>query len=228
MTTPKHKVLFILTNTQTIGPNNRPSGYEFSEVARPYLSFIANEIDVDFATIQGGQPPEDGFNPDDAASVVFRGSVGFEQLNNSIPLHAINPDDYDAVFFPGGLGPMVDLLDDPTVNQTIAHFADTNRIIGAVCHGPAALLNVTLADGSPLLHNKRVAAFTTAEEIGHSEHDVPFMLDQKLESQGALHSAAPPFAPHVVVDGQLVTGQNPASAAGVAHAMIARLYHTQT
>ena len=217
------KVLFIVTSTGSIGPNTRSSGYEFSEVAHPYLVFTANGDQVDFASMKGGRPPEDGFNINDPASVIFKASHGFEKLNESSRLDHVDLDQYDAVFFPGGLGPMVDMVHDPVVKDVIARFYETNKVVGAVCHGPAALLNVKLSDGSSLLKGKRVAAFTTAEEIGHSEHDVPFMLDAELAKQGAIHSSAGPFEKYVVVDGLLITGQNPASAEGVAREMASSL-----
>ncbi len=214
------RILFVITSTETIGPNNRPSGYEFSEVAHPYLVFTANGIRVDFASIKGGRPPEDGFNSKDTASVIFRESDGFNDLNDSKALDQVDLDQYDAIFFPGGLGPMSDMFDNPVVKNAIAYFYETGRVVGAVCHGPVALLNVKLSDGTWLLNGKRVAAFTTAEEDGHSEHDVPFMLDAEMINQGAIHSYADPFEKHVVVDGLLITGQNPASAAGVAQEMV--------
>lgn len=214
------RILFVVTNTETIGPNNRPSGYEFSEVAHPYLVFSANGYGVDFASIKGGRPPEDGYNIKDAASVIFRDSTGFKALNESTKLEDVDVDLYDAIFFPGGLGPMTDMLHDPVIKKTIAHFYETDRTVGAVCHGPVALLNIKSSDGTSLLEGKRVAAFTTAEEIGHSQHDVPFMLDAELVKQGATHTHADPFNKHVVVDGLLITGQNPASAAGVAQEMV--------
>ncbi|MBL4698453.1 MAG: type 1 glutamine amidotransferase domain-containing protein [Phycisphaerales bacterium] len=222
------RILFVVTSTETIGPKNRPSGYEFSEVAHPYLVFTANGHRVDFASIKGGRPPEDGFNSEDPASVIFRESTGFNDLNESKRLDQIVLDLYDAVFFPGGLGPMDDMLHDPIVKKTVAHFYETDRVVGAVCHGPAALLNVSISDGTKLLDGKRVAAFTTAEEIGHSEHDVPFMLDAEMEKQGAIHSFADPFAKHVVIDGLLITGRNPASAVGVAQEMASSMNGQQS
>lgn len=214
------RILFVVTSTETIGPKIRPSGYEFSEVAHPYLVFTANDHRVDFASIRGGRPPEDGFNIKDPASVIFRESDGFNALNESKKLDEVDVDLYDAIFFPGGLGPMVDMLHDPVVKKTITHFYETDRVVGAVCHGPVAMLNVQLPDGTFLLEGMRVAAFTTAEEIGHSEHDVPFMLDAEMIKQGAVHTQANPFERHVVVDGLLITGQNPASASGVAQEMV--------
>lgn len=213
------RVLFVLTSADRVGPRNRDTGYEFSEVAHPFLVLMAEGLTIDFASPKGGLPPEEGFDPSDQASLIFRNSTAFARLNCSQPIAEIDPGDYGALFFPGGLGPMVDLAEDPTVKGLVSSIHDQGGIIGAVCHGPAALLGVSLGDGTSLLADRGVAAFTTAEEVGHSADDVPFLLDVALTQQGARHSQAPPFQPHVVVDRQLVTGQNPASAAGVAAAM---------
>jgi putative intracellular protease/amidase len=220
--TPK-RILFIVTSTDCIGPNHRATGYEFSEIAHPYLVFEEQGYQVDFASLAGGAPPEDGFDPMDIQSATFRNGVGFQRLNTSLALGNVDLNHYDAIYFPGGLGPMVDMLHAPLVKQAIVHVFVSGRIVGAVCHGPVALLNVTMPDGSNFIKGRNVAAFTEAEEIGHSEQDVPFMLDAAMTNQGANHTSAAPFKPHVVVDGRLVTGQNPASAAGVAHAMSALL-----
>lgn len=221
MPTPTDKrVLFIVTSASRIGPHDRKTGYEFSEVAHPYLAFVAGGFTVDFCSPAGGVTPEDGYDSADRASSIFRESAGFERLNASQPIADVALDDYDAIFFPGGLGPMVDLLDDPHTKQLIARAHESGRVIGAVCHGPVALLNTTLSDGSEFLAGRTVTGFTAAEERGHSERDVPFMLDAALTAHGARHTHAAPFEPQVVVDRRLVTGQNPASAAGVATAMI--------
>lgn len=223
MKAPPKRVLFIVTSADRVGPHGRETGYEFSEVAHPYLVLEEGGHRVDFASPVGGRPPEDGFQPGDSASVAFRAGEGFRRLNESAVLAAVDLDHYDAIFFPGGLGPMVDLLDDTNVHQAVAQVYESGRIVGAVCHGPVALMNVVMSDGTQFLEGRSVAAFTEAEEIGHSDQDVPFMLDAAMKEQGATHTFAPPFEEHVVIDDRLVTGQNPASAAGVARAMCSLL-----
>ena len=219
MSNPPARILFVITNTDQIGPHQRATGYEFSEVAQPYMAFRAEGHEVEFASLKGGQPPEDGYDPNDSASRIFRASSGFKRVQQSLRLADLKLDAYDAILFPGGLGPMVDMAHTRLVKQVIAMVFESGRPVGAVCHGSAALLNVDLSDGSQLLKGRKVTCFTEAEEQGHSLEDVPFMLDAELVAQGALHSCAAPYAPHVVVDGLLVTGQNPASSAGVALAM---------
>lgn len=214
----KH-ILFILTSTNRIGTQNHKCGYEFSEVADPYMEFIKNGFTVDFASILGGTPPEVGYNSSHVNSKDFRESNGFKRLNFSHKLADVNMDAYDAIFFPGGLGPMIDMVDHSLVKETIRKVYESNKVIGAVCHGPVALLNVRLSNGALLTEGKELCSFTEAEEKVDKHHlgaVIPFLLDQALIEQGGNFSNAQPFEPHVVVDGKLVTGQNPASASGVA------------
>lgn len=218
----KH-VLFVLTSTGKIGTTKHKCGYEFSEVADPYFEFINKGFTVDFASISGGKPPEVGYDPSHSKSKEFRESSGFRRLNFSHKLSGVNIDAYDAIFFPGGLGPMVDMVDNPLVKETIRKFYESNKVVGAVCHGPAALLNVQLSNGQLLIEGKNVCSFTEAEEKVDKHHlgeIIPFLLDQALIEQGGNFLKAQPFGPHVVVDGNLVTGQNPISASGVASEMI--------
>ncbi|MBL4710487.1 MAG: type 1 glutamine amidotransferase domain-containing protein, partial [Flavobacteriales bacterium] len=129
----------------------------------------------------------------------------------------------DAIFFPGGLGLMTDMVDNPLVKEVIKKVYENEKVIGAVCHGPSALLNVILSDGSNLLKGKKINSFTKAEEEEdkHTLGDViPFMLDEELIKQGALFSYDKPFESYVINDGNIITGQNPASASKVALKMI--------
>jgi len=218
----KH-ILFIVTSTNVTGTGKHAAGYEFSEIADPYFEFINKGYMVDFASILGGKPPFVGYDSSQKNSKKFKKSSGFKRLNFSHKLNDVNIDAYDAIFFPGGLGLMTDMVDNPLVKETIKQVYESGRVVGAVCHGPTALLNVKLSDGSNLLEGKKVNSFTEAEENidKHELGDViPFMLDEALIKQGALFSYAEPFESCVVTDGSLVTGQNPASASSVAIEMI--------
>ena len=218
----KH-ILFIVTSTDKTGTGKHAAGYEFSEVADPYIEFVKQGYTVDFASILGGVPPYVGYDSSQQNSRNFREGNGFRRLSFSHKLDDIDIEAYDAIFFPGGLGPMTDMVDNPLVKETIKSVYESGRVIGAVCHGPVALLNVILSNGSNLLEGKNVNSFTEAEEItdGHLLGDViPFMLDAELQRQGAIFSNTSPFDPMVVADGNLITGQNPASASGVAKEMI--------
>lgn len=218
----KH-ILFIVTSTNVTGTGKHAAGYEFSEVADPYMEFTSKGYTVDFASILGGTPPFVGYDKTQEFSKTFKEGNGFKRLNFSHKLIDVDINAYDAIFFPGGLGPMTDMVSNPLVKETIKKVYESGRVIGAVCHGPVALLNVTLSNGKNLLEGKHINSFTKAEEDidKHTLEDViPFMLDAELTKQGALFSNTTPFDPYVITDGNIVTGQNPASASGVANAMM--------
>lgn len=221
----KH-ILFIVTSAPKIGTNNCKTGYEFSEVADPYFEFINAGFTVDFASILGGIPPEDGYDETHKNSLFFRNCAGFKRLNFSHKLKNVNIDVYDAIFFPGGLGPMVDLLDNNTVKKYIAKSYENGKIIASVCHGSVAFLNVKLSDGNFLIEGKKTTSFTTAEEEIKKHHlgqTIPFLLDDALRNRGANFSNKKPFESYVVVDGNIITGQNPASATEVAKVVIQKI-----
>lgn len=218
----KH-VLFVLTNAAKIGPNNRATGYFFPEVAHPFEVLDEAGIAVDFVSPLGGTPPFDGYDDNDPSQRKFRDGVAIRRMNRSRKLAEVDVLDYDAVFFPGGLGPMVDITNDPDVKQAVRRAWDGGKIVAAVCHGPAALLDVTLADGTPLVKGKKLTSFSTAEEEGYAKADVPFDLETALRDQGATHTSAAVWQENVVVDGRLMTGQNPASGALLAKKMVAAL-----
>ena len=216
-------ILFIVTSTNVTGTGKHAAGYEFSEVADPYFEFTNEGYTVDFASILGGTPPFVGYDDTQVLSKNFKVGNGFKRLSFSHKLSDVNIEAYDAIFFPGGLGPMADMVSNPLVKDTIREVYENGKIVGAVCHGPVALLNVILSNGSNLLEGKKINSFTEAEEHidKHLLGDViPFMLDAELKKQGAIFSNTTPFEPYVVADGNLVTGQNPASASLVALEMI--------
>lgn len=218
----KH-ILFIVTSTDKTGTGKHAAGYEFSEIADPYFEFINKGYTVDFSSMLGGEPPFVGYDSAQENSKNFKEGNGFKRLNSSHKLNDVNIDAYDAIFFPGGLGLMTDMVESPLVKEVIKSTYESEKIIGAVCHGPSALLNVILSDGSNLLKGKRINSFTKAEENidKHLLGDViPFMLDEELIKQGAIFSHTEPFESYVVIDGNIITGQNPASASVVATEMI--------
>ncbi len=217
--TVKH-VLFILTNAAEIGPHRRQTGFFFTEVAHPVHEFSAAGYAVEFASLQGGTPPEDGYDESDPQAKAFRESLAYRRLQNSRKLSEVDVTAYDAIFVPGGLGPMVDMAENPALKQTIAKAYEAGLIVGAVCHGPVALLNVKLENGESLLKGKTVTGFSNAEEKGYAAEDVPFLLQSALEDQGANYVEVTPWEEHAITDGRLVTGQNPASAGLVAKQMM--------
>lgn len=215
----KH-VLFIVTNAGVIGPNHRATGFFFPEIAHPFEALDKAGIAVEFASPAGGKPPEDGFDANDPAQTAFLNSAAYCRLSRSRKLSEVDVLDYDAIFFPGGLGPMVDIARNPDVQAAVRRAWTGGKVVAAVCHGPSALLGVTLDDGNPLVLGRKVAGFSKVEEDGYAHPDVPFDLETALRGEGALYEAADPWQPKLMVDGRLITGQNPASGTLVGEAIV--------
>lgn len=180
-------------------------------------------IAVEFASPQGGHTPHDGYDGNDPIQAGFLASAAFRRLNRSRKLSEVDVLDYDAVFFPGGLGPMVDITGNPQVQAVVRRAWDTGKVVAAVCHGPAAFLGVTLADGTPLVRGRKLTGFSSAEEDGYARADVSFDLESALREEGAVYAAVAPWQTNHVVDGKLITGQNPASGTQVGKAIAAAL-----
>ncbi len=220
--TVKH-VLFVLTNAAEIGPQHRATGYFYPEVAHPFEVLDAAGIAVEFASPLGGEPPHDGYDESDPAQRAFSRSAAIRRMARSRKLSEVDVLAYDAIFFPGGLGPMVDIAKDPDVKAAVLRAWNGGKVVAAVCHGPVALLGVTLEDGTPLVQGRRLTAFSNAEEAGYAQADVPFLLEDALRAAGADFSSTAPWQSKLVVDGRLITGQNPASGAAVGEAIVAAL-----
>jgi putative intracellular protease/amidase len=218
----KH-VLFILTNAAEIGPNKRRTGYFFPEVAHPYEVFAEAGVAVEYASPLGGAIPEDGYDETDASQLAFRNSAAIRRLNRSRKLSEIDVLDYDAIFFPGGLGPMVDIAKDPDVKYAVERAWNGGKIVAAVCHGPAAFLGAKLEDGTPLVSGRKLTSFSNEEEAGYAQADVPFNLEDALRAEGAEYASAAVWQEKVVVDGRLMTGQNPASGGPLAKEIVKAL-----
>lgn len=216
-------VLFIVTNAAVIGPNQRATGFFFPEIAHPFDALDRAGIAIEYASPLGGKPPEDGFDPKDPVQAGFLQTNSYRRLARSRKLAEVDPLDYDAIFIPGGLGPMVDITGNPQVQQAVQRAWNAGRIVAAVCHGPSALLGVKLADGTPLVRGRRLTGFSKAEEDGYAAKDVPFDLETALRAEGAVYEAADPWQPKHVVDGRLITGQNPASGGLVGEAIVEAL-----
>lgn len=212
-------VLFVVTNTAFIGPHNRPTGFFFPEIAHPFEALDDAGIAVEFASPLGGKPPEDGFDGTDAGQAAFAASKAYRRLARSRKLSEVDVLDYDAVFFPGGLGPMVDITGNPQVQDVVLKAWNAGLIVSAVCHGPSAFLGVTVDDGVPLVRGRKLTSFSKAEEDGYARDDVPFDLETALREDGALFEATDPWQPKFVVDGRLITGQNPQSGAVIGEAL---------
>ena len=203
----------------------RPTGYYLSEVAHPWRVFSDAGYTVDLVSTKGGEPPVDGVDLSDRIQRAFTEDPQMQRKVRATPRFSdIDSGDYDAVLYAGGHGTMWDFPNDEGLARVCRDIYESGGVVAAVCHGPAALVGVTMSDGRPLVEGKQVAAFTDAEEsaVGLAQA-VPFLLQTRLEELGAKHTCAPNFEPHVVSDQRMVTGQNPAPATGVAQAVLAAL-----
>lgn len=215
------KVLIIVSNANVIGPNNRRTGIFLPEVAHPYAEFSEADYQIDFASLTGDTPYLDALNlADDPQNLAFLVGKGWETMQKGAKLSDVDVSGYDAIFIPGGLAPMVDMPENALLKRVISETYERNAIVGAVCHGPVSLLNVKLSNGSYLVSGKNITAFTDEEEENYAKTDVSFLLETALRNQGAKFHAATPWSANSIADGNLVTGQNPASAKGVAQKMI--------
>lgn len=221
MTNQIKPVLCVVTSHPNKGDSGQPTGFWLSELTHVTEVLADSGIPFELASVRGGQPPIDGFDLSDPTNARFWNDAAFcKALANSINLSDVDTSKYSAVFFAGGHGTMWDFADSPAVQRVIRGIYEAGGIVSAVCHGPAALLNVKLSDGSYVVAGKRLASFTDEEEAEVQATDiVPFLLASSLKTRGALHQPAANWAANVVVDGCLVTGQNPASARRVGEAV---------
>jgi putative intracellular protease/amidase len=225
------KILAVVTSTNVMGNSGKSTGYELTELSRAYYVFQANGFEVDIASPLGGEPPV-VIDLDDMGAFDFaflNDPIAQSKTNNTIPIDSIESEDYQAVFFVGGKGAMFDFPENDKIQSIIKEHYQSNKVIGAVCHGPAALVNVTLDNGSSLLENKTVTSFTNAEElflIPNAIQIFPFLLQDKLEAQGATFNGGHRYLEQVSQDGNLVTGQNPWSTWAMAESMITQMGYT--
>lgn len=226
LTLSAERILIVVTNHGEIKATGQPTGYYLSEVAHPWNVFTDAGYAVDFASPQGGFAPMDpkSFDLSDQANhALWHDLDAVQSLVHTRSLAALDPLDYEAIFFAGGHGTMWDFPDSDVVSRSIETLYSTGGVIGAVCHGPAALVGATI-DGKPLVAGKQVAAFTNKEEAAVKLTEaMPFLLQTRLTNLGATVKTAANFQSNVVVDQGLVTGQNPASATAAAEAIVALL-----
>jgi putative intracellular protease/amidase/ketosteroid isomerase-like protein len=219
------RILIVLTSHAQLGRTGRATGFYVSEAAHPWKVFADAGYAVDLVSVAGGAPPRDGEDRTDPVQRAFLDDpwIGAQLSATATPAD-VDAADYAALLLAGGHGTMWDFPASEPLAELVAAVYEQGGVVGAVCHGPAGLVDVVLSDGSHLVAGRSVAAFTDDEERAVGLTDVvPFALQTALEQAGARHSAAPDFQPWVVRDGRLVTGQNPASATGVAVEMVAAL-----
>ncbi|KAB1932322.1 type 1 glutamine amidotransferase domain-containing protein [Micromonospora sp. ALFpr18c] len=226
------KVLMVLTSHDQLGDTGRKTGFWLEELAAPYYRFRDAGWDVTLASPEGGRPPLDpkSNEPDFQTDQTRRFGADAEaerQLDNTLRLDSVSVGDFDTVFYPGGHGPLWDLAEDENSIKLIEQFVAAGKPTALVCHAPGALRHCVTPDGQPLVAGKRVTGFTDSEEeyMGLTKV-VPFLVEDELIAKGAQFSKAGNFEPHVVTDGLLVTGQNPASSGPAADELISLVGRT--
>ncbi|OBX24181.1 type 1 glutamine amidotransferase domain-containing protein [Bizionia algoritergicola] len=222
-------ILFVLTSHDKLGDTGKKTGFWVEEFASPYYTLLDKGATITIATPKGGAAPIDPSSdtPDAATEATKRFEKDGEakaRIANTQKLSDMNPDDFDAVFYPGGHGPLWDLANDETSIALIEKFNSQAKPIGFVCHAPAALKSVKGTDGNPLVKGKKVTGFTNTEEAAVGLTDVvPFLVEDMLNNNGGIYSKKDDWAAYAIQDGNLITGQNPASSELVAEKILESL-----
>ncbi|WP_415762491.1 type 1 glutamine amidotransferase domain-containing protein [Pseudomonas sp. CP4] len=223
------KILMVLTSHDQLGNTGKKTGFWLEEFAAPYYAFKDAGAEVTLVSPAGGQPPLDPKSDEPSAQTAetdrFRADPAAQQaLATTGRLADVKAEDFDAVFYPGGHGPLWDLAEDKASIALIEAFDRANKPHGFVCHAPGVLLHVVRADDQPIVKGRDVTGFTNAEEAAVGLTDVvPFLIEDEFQRLGGRYSKVADWQVHVVADGQLVTGQNPASSAAVAEKLLKML-----
>lgn len=220
------KVLIPLTNHATLGETDQANGTYAPELTHVVDVLNNHNIAYEMMSIEGGKVPLYGTDmPEDEVNTRVLQEASFQaQINNTLAASAININDYDAVFYPGGFGLLSDLATNEQVAALTAEHYESGGIIASVCHGPAALLPITLSSGEALLASKKVTGFTREEEIDFGTiNDIPFLLEEALARKAARFSKVQPWGSFIIEDKNVITGQNPSSAHAVGQALVKKL-----
>lgn len=224
-------ILIVLTSHDQLGDTGKKTGFWLEELAAPYYVLADAGAVITLASPKGGQPPLDPKSDDSGsqteATKRFKGDADAQRaLANTLILSTISVDDYDAVFYPGGHGPLWDLCEDPDSIGLIEAMHAAGKPVAAVCHAPAVLRHAKAANGSPLVAGKSVTGFSNSEEAAVQLTEVvPFLLEDELKAKGASYSKGNDWGPYAITDGNLITGQNPASSELAAKALLDILNH---
>ncbi|WP_334191037.1 type 1 glutamine amidotransferase domain-containing protein [Noviherbaspirillum sp.] len=222
-------ILMVMTSHDQLGDTGRKTGLWLEEFAAPYFLFKDAGAEVTLVSPKGGQVPLDPKSDDPSSQTESitrfkQDTEAQEALANTLPLSSIHPDVYDAVFYPGGHGPLWDLADNRDSILVIETIYNQDKPVAAVCHGPAVFKNAHRNDGKPLVEGKRVTGFANSEEeAAQLTNIVPFLVEDVLKQNGGQYSKGADWSEHVVEDGNLITGQNPASSEAAARAVLERL-----
>jgi putative intracellular protease/amidase len=220
------KIVMVLTSHDQLGNTGRKTGFWLEEFAAPYFVFRDAGVDLTLASPKGGQPPIDPKsdlpeNQTDTMTRFKQDAAAQKALANTVKLATVKSEDYDTVFYPGGHGPMWDLAEDPVSIALLESFYNSGKPISLVCHAPGVLRHVKY-QGAPLVKGKHVTGFTDGEETEvQLTHVVPFLVEDELLRLGAIFEKMANWQPFQVVDGRLITGQNPASSTVTAQALLA-------
>ncbi|MFQ3225936.1 MAG: putative intracellular protease/amidase [Lentimonas sp.] len=220
------KILMILTSHDKLGDTGKKTGFWLEELAAPYYVLLDSGMEITLASPAGGQPPldpqSDVLDAQTNATERFKKDKAAQSsLANTTKLADVYPKDFDAVFYPGGHGPLWDLAEDINSQRIIETFMAEDRPLAAVCHAPAIFKHTKSADAKSVVSGRRVTGFTNSEEaaVGLTEI-VPFLIEDMLKANGGLYEKGPDWGAYVVIDGKLVTGQNPASSEAAAKALL--------
>ncbi|ESU19350.1 putative intracellular protease/amidase [Flavobacterium cauense R2A-7] len=218
------KILFVVTSHDKKGNTGESTGYYLGEVTHAW-EVLKDKYTIDFVSPKGGKPPVDGLDLSDPVNKLFwEDKTYHDKIDHSLKPSEVNPKDYVAIYYAGGHGAMWDFADNVEISKIATAIYENNGVVGAVCHGPAGLVNIKLSNGKYLVDGKKVNAFTNEEEAAVKlEKVVPFALETKLMERGAQFEKSGLWQKHVTVDERLVTGQNPQSAKGVGEAMLTEL-----
>lgn len=215
------RVLMVVTNADEIGEEKHKTGVWFEEFAVPYLEFLKEGYFVTTASLKGGKAPIDKSSENFIDDIKWKAAK--QALEDTIPLESIDYTLYDAIVFPGGHGPMVDIARSELTGEIINYFCEKNRIIAAICHGPAGLLTAE-KDGRAFVEGKRLTCFTNEEEkSAKMDKIVPFFLEDALKDRGAIFVKSDAGEINIVEDNNLITAQNFQSAEQFAKAVISHL-----
>lgn len=224
------KILMVLTSHSALGNTGNKTGFWLEEFAAPYYVFKDAGADIVLASPAGGQPPLDPKSdlPEFQTALThrFKADPAAQQaLATTVKLDTVNQSDFDTVFYPGGHGPLWDLAESATSVALIESFDRAGKPIGFVCHAPGALRHVKAASGAPLVQGRKVTGFSNSEEAAVELTDVvPFLIEDEFKAAGADYQKGADWMPFIVTDGNLITGQNPASSEGVALELLKQLH----
>lgn len=220
----KDKILFVVTSHGELGNTGKKTGYFLSEVTHPW-SVLDDYYDIDVVSPKGGRPPVDGFDLSDPINAKFWNDADWQRkMGETMTPQEVDSSLYKAIFYAGGHGAMWDFPHNEALAAIAADIYEAGGIVSAVCHGPAGLLPIKLKDGTDLVKARKLTGFTNPEEYANGTAEiVPFLLETALENEGALFQEGPMWGDNVVVDGRLITGQNPMSALSLGKALLKAL-----